>query len=342
MTPQAGPLLSVRNLSKTFPGQRALADVNLDVYRGEVVAVVGQNGSGKSTLVKILAGVYQPDAGAGITVHRGDGTEAIGHAAQGEVHVIHQDLGLIPTLSTVENLALGRGAGRPVLLPVRVKAERRHARQLIARFGADFDVTAPVGNLSAAERAIVAIARALDGWTRPDRVLLLDEPTAALPEGESERLFAAVRRLAADGGGVVFISHRLGEVLGLADRVVALRGGRVVADVESSSLDRDALVRLVAGRDLPPGRERTAPGADGEPVLAVRGLTGEGVRSVDLDVRAGEIVGLCGLLGSGRERVSSLIFGAAPRGGEVRVRSSVLTPGFSASGDHERRRLRAV
>jgi ribose transport system ATP-binding protein len=327
VTPQGSPLLRVQNLSKTFPGQRALTDVNLDVFPGEIVAVVGQNGSGKSTLVKVLAGVYEPDAGAGITVYRGDGTQASGRAAQDEVHVIHQDLGLIPVLNTVENLALGRGAGRRLLLPVRAQAERRRARQLITGFGAAFDVTAPVANLSAAERAIVAIARALDGWTRPDRVLLLDEPTAALPEGESERLFTAVRRLAADGAAVVFISHRLGEVLDLADRVVALRGGRVVADVQSSGLNRNALIRLIAGRDLPPERPRTAPDADGAPALAVRGLAGEGVRRVDLDVRAGEIVGLCGLLGSGRERVSSLVFGAAPREGEVRVRSTVLTPG---------------
>jgi ABC-type sugar transport system ATPase subunit len=323
---QAGPLLRVRNLTKTFPGQRALTDVNLDVFPGEIVAVVGQNGSGKSTLVKVLTGVYEPDAGAEIAVHRADGTRVSEHAAAGEVHVIHQDLGLIPILNTVENLALGRGAGRG-LLPVRGQAERRHAQRLITRFGTDFDVMAPVGNLSAAERAIVAIARALDGWTGPDRVLLLDEPTAALPESESERLFTAVRTLAAGGAGVVFISHRLGEILGLAGRVVALRGGRVVAGVESSGLDRNALIRLIAGHDLPQARTRAALASPGEPVLVTRGLTGQEVRNVDLDIRAGEIVGLCGLLGSGRERVSSLIFGALPRQGEVRVGGSVLTPG---------------
>ena len=325
--PQASPLLRVRNMSKTFPGQRALSNVELDVFAGEIVAVVGQNGSGKSTLVKILTGVHEPDAGAEITIRRGDGTEVRGHAATSEVHVIHQDLGLIPLLDTVENLALGHGVGRQLILPTQRKAERSRARQLITRFGAAFDVTVPVGNLSPAERTIVAIARALDGWTRPDQVLLLDEPTAALQENESERLFTAVRRLAADGAGIVFISHRLGEVLDLADRVVALRGGRVVADVESSRLDRNALIRLIAGRDLPRAQARTAPASGGEPVLTVRGLTGTGVRSVDLDVRAGEIAGVCGLLGSGRERVCGMIFGAVPRGGEVRVASTVLPPG---------------
>jgi len=325
--PPAGPLLSVRNLSKTFPGQRALADVRLDVFAGEIVAVVGQNGSGKSTLVKILAGIHEPDAGAEITVRRADGTEVRGHAATGEVHVIHQDLGLISLLDTVENLGLGHGVGRQLILPVHGKAERSRARQLITRFGAAFDVTVPVGNLSPAERTIVAIARALDGWARPDQVLLLDEPTAALPDNESKRLFTAIRRLAADGAGVVFISHRLGEVLDLADRVVALRGGRVVADVQSSGLDRNALIRLITGRDAPRAQARTAPAPGGEQVLTVRGLAGTGVRSVDLDVRAGEITGLCGLLGSGRERVCGMIFGAVAREGEVRVRSTVLPPG---------------
>jgi ABC-type sugar transport system ATPase subunit len=324
---QPGPLLRVRNLSKTFPGQRALADVQLDIFAGEIVAVVGQNGSGKSTLVKVLTGIHEPDAGAEITLRRDDGTEVRGHAATSEVHVIHQDLGLIPLLNTVENLALGRGPGRRLILPIRGKAERSRARQLITRFGAAFDVTVPVGSLSPAERAIVAIARALDGWARPDQVLLLDEPTAALQENESERLFTAVRRLAADGAGVVFISHRLGEVLDLATRVVALRGGRVSADVQSPRLDRNALIRIITGRDESRAQVRPTSAPGGEPVLTVRGLTGAGVRSVDLDVRAGEIVGVCGLLGSGRERVCGMIFGAAPREGEVRVHSTVLPPG---------------
>lgn len=323
----ARPLLTVRGLSKTFPGQRALTDVDLDVRAGEVVAVVGQNGSGKSTLVKVLTGIHEPDPGAEITVRRSDGTEACGHAATGAVHVIHQDLGLIPMLTTVENLALAHGTGRSSLVPVR-RAERRRAERLVARFGASFDVTAPIEELAPAERTIVAIARALDGWRHPDQVLLLDEPTAALHETESERLFTAVRRLAADGAGVVFISHRLGEVLELADRVVALRGGRVVADIPSERLDHGALSRLIAGRDLPQHRAPRAPAAAGEPLLTVRGLAGAGVEGVDLDVRAGEILGVCGILGSGQESLCSLVFGAIRRSaGEVRVGPAAVAPG---------------
>jgi ABC-type sugar transport system ATPase subunit len=324
----ASPLLTVRKLSKTFPGQCALADVDLDVSAGEVVAVVGQNGSGKSTLVKVLTGIHEPDAGAEIVVRRGDGAEASGHAATGAIHVIHQDLGLIPMLTTVENLALARGASRSALLPVRDRTERHHAERLVARFGATFDVTAPVQELSPTERTIVAIARALDGWQRPDQVLLLDEPTAALNETESDRLFTAFRRLAAEGAGVVFISHRLGEVLELADRVVALRGGRVVANVPSSQLDHRRLVRLIAGRDLPQDHAPRPPRPAGEPLLTIRGLTGSEIGGVDFDVHAGEILGICGILGSGRERLCGLVFGAERRGdGEVRVGQAAVGPG---------------
>jgi ABC-type sugar transport system ATPase subunit len=211
-------LLEVRDLSKAFTGARALDRVSLSVAPGEIVAVVGQNGSGKSTLVKILAGVYHADPGG--EVH-----------ARGELHFIHQDLGLVPLLTTVENLDIGRRSpvGRN-LLPAPVREERRRAEELIARFGAHFDVRVPVAQLSPAERTIVAIARALDGWSHPRNVLVLDEPTASLDGDEVTKLFAAVRRVAERGAGVIFISHRLDEVIDLADRVVALRDGRTVAD----------------------------------------------------------------------------------------------------------------
>jgi len=167
----SAPLLRVGGLSKSFPGLKALDDVSLEVASGEIVAVLGHNGSGKSTLVKVLAGVYQADAGAVVEVRDADGQILGGPAAREELHFIHQDLGLVDILNTVENLGLGvRGRG---LAPVRRAAERRHARELIAQFGVDFDVSVPVGALSPAQRAIVAIARALDGWTRPDNVLVL-------------------------------------------------------------------------------------------------------------------------------------------------------------------------
>ena len=320
----SAPLLRVGGLSKSFPGLKALDDVSLEVASGEIVAVLGHNGSGKSTLVKVLAGVYQADAGAVVEVRDADGQILGGPAAREELHFIHQDLGLVDILNTVENLGLGvRGRG---LAPVRRAAERRHARELIAQFGVDFDVSVPVGALSPAQRAIVAIARALDGWTRPDNVLVLDEPTTALHGDEVQVLFEAIRRIAASGAGVVFISHRLDEVLALADRVVVLRDGRVVADEPTAGLDHDQLVALIVGRAV---AELTVLAQDSaaEAVLTVTGLCGAEINDVSLSLRAGEIVGVGGILGSGREQLAAILFGAQHRSeGRVEVGGSELVP----------------
>ncbi len=319
-------LLRVTGLSKTFPGLKALDDVSLQVDSGEVVAVLGHNGSGKSTLVKILAGVHQADPGGTVEVRAADGELVSGADARSELHFIHQDLGLADILTTVENLGLGHAARGRGLAPVRGAAEKRHARELIARFGASFDVTVPVGRLSPAQRAIVAIARAMDGWVRPDNVLILDEPTTALHRGEVQVLFEAVRRVAASGAGVVFISHRLDEVLELADRVVVLRDGRVVAQEATSRLDHDAIVRLIAGRDV---AETVSAGAGpGEPLLTVSGISGPEIEDFSLCLRAGEIVGVGGLLGSGREQLGPMLFGAAHRsGGRVDVAGTDVVAG---------------
>ena len=320
----AQPLLSVAGLSKTFPGLKALDDVSFSVAAGEIVAVVGHNGSGKSTLVKILADVYQPDPGATIEVRDGNGHLLDAAAARDGLHFIHQDLGLIGMLTTIENMGLGRSARGRGLGPVRTARERDHTRRLIARFGADFDPTVPVAALSPAERAIVAIARAMDGWTRAENVLVLDEPTTAFHGDEVEVLFGAIRRIAAAGAGVVFISHRLDEVLGLADRVVALRDGCVVADQPAASLDHEQMVRLIAGRAVAAidvARELRSAG----PVLRVDCLAGNKVQQVSFELGAGEIVGVSGILGSGREELAALLFGGSHRAaGTVEVARSEL------------------
>ena len=321
-------LLSVTGLSKSFPGLVALDNVSLTVASGEIVAVLGPNGSGKSTLVKVLAGVYTADPGANIEIRdsAGELLSDGAHPGHGMLHFIHQDLGLVPSLSTVENFDLGRKLVNRDLLPVKSRVERRRAHQLISRFGPSFDVTQPVAQLSPAQRTIVAIARALDGWKRPDNILILDEPTAALHGSEADLLFEAVRRVAAQGAGVVFISHRLDEVMQLSDRVVVLRDGRVVADEATRALDERALVRLIAGRELDEQRPHVT--TLGEEVLRVRRLVGLTVREANLSVRAGEIVGVTGILGSGREDIGGLIFGAHPRvAGEVAVRGTAIPPG---------------
>ncbi len=318
MTTVSGPLLRVEHLSKTFPGVKALDDISLRVDPGEIVAVVGHNGSGKSTLVKVLAGVHSPDPGAQIDVPN-------------ELHVVHQDLGLVDMLTTVENLGLGRAGLGHDLRPIHQGAERRHAYELIARFGHPFPVTIPVAALSQAERAIVAIARALDGWTRPDNVLVLDEPTTAFHDDEVKRLFEAVRRIAADGAGVVFISHRLDEVLGLADRVVVLRDGLVVADEPCENLDHERMVELIAGAAVA-AIELESSVRDEAPVLAVSRLSGGSVRDVTFGLAPGEILGVSGLLGSGREQICGLLFGARPRtAGTVALAGHIVRAGDMAA-----------
>jgi ABC-type sugar transport system ATPase subunit len=302
-------LLEIQHVSKTFPGVKALDDVSLRVEAGEIVALVGQNGSGKSTLVKVMAGVHAPDPGGRVSLARGTASE------QAELHFIHQDLALVSSLSTVENLELTRPLGCRALSAPSARRERLAAEKLIARFGASFDVRCPVAKLSAAERALVAIARALSGWTHPRNVLVLDEPTVSLHGTEVAGLFTAVRRVADEGAGVLFISHRLDEVLELADRVVALRDGRLVGNARRGEFGHDDLVRLIAGGSKPLAARRERPVGDGARLRA-RGICGGTIESLDLDVDAGEVVGISGVLGSGRERVAGVLFGASA--GEVR------------------------
>lgn len=296
------PLLRIQGMTKTFAANRALDDVSLDLHSGEIVAVVGHNGSGKSTLVKILAGVYTADAGS---VELDDsGSDAT------EIHIIHQDLGLAAELSAVENLGIPKYQGPSAWVPFSPRREREAARKLISRFGSSFDVTAPVGRLAPAQRAVIAIARALDGWKHSRNILVLDEPTEALHASEVAVLFDAVRKLAAEGAGVIFISHRLDEVMDLADRIVVLRDGRKVADESSDHIDHDRLVEYVTGVAAGAAEAGRAVRSVGRPVLTVENLSGGDIDGIDLTIHAGEVVGVAGVLGSGREALPALVFGS--------------------------------
>jgi ABC-type sugar transport system ATPase subunit len=311
-------ILSVEEVTKDFPGIRALDRVSLDVHAGEVVALLGKNGSGKSTLVKILAGVQAADAGRIRLGGQDQGRSAV-EAAAGQMHFVHQDLGLIWTLSAIENLAIGRPlGGTRCLAPLRRRSEHAHVHELVRRFGADLDVRSPVGELTPAQRAIIAIARGMDAWAGGDNLLVLDEPTASLHGREVKTLFTAVRRAAQAGAGVMFISHRLEEVTELADRVVVLRDGRVVADLPAKGLSSDRLAFLITG-DGPSAttvklehKGAMGGGSSAVPLLRARALAGTSVRGLDLDLWPGEVVGIAGNFGSGREQVAGLLFGSYP------------------------------
>jgi len=325
--------LHLTRLTKSFGGQIALRGVDLSVGYGEVHALVGQNGSGKSTLIKVLSGYHQPDPGAGAELDGRPFQLGSAHAARAAgLRFVHQDLALVLQLSILDNMMLGRDypvglAGR---IRGRVAAER--VRGYLRQVGVETDVGLPVGSLSPAERSAVAIARALSDTGSGRMLLVLDEPTAALPSDDVRRLLGTIGRLREDGHGVLLVSHHLGEVLDIADRITVLRDGRVVASVPRGEVDQRRLAGLIVGDSATAGDAAPAHGAgqDGRhqgPQLRIRGLRGGRLTALDLDVRAGEIVGVAGITGSGRESLASLITGGMPHTGQVEVAGTSVRPG---------------
>lgn len=320
-------VLRIDHLSKTFPGQVAISDVSVAVEAGEVHALVGQNGSGKSTLIKVLAGYHQPDPdGAqawvnGVPLTLGDGPAA---AAAG-IRFVHQDLGLVGSINAIENIALtagyqtGRG-GR-----IRWREESARTREALAGLGlTDIDVKAPIATLPPSQRTGVAIARALVGWENGATLLVLDEPTATLPGEDVQRLFEVVHRLKERGVSILYVSHHLDEVFELADRVTVLRDGQRIATVPVGELDHMGLVELIVGHHIET-TTATESNVEGPPLATIRGLSGGTVHGIDLDVYPGEIVGLAGITGSGREHVLGLIAGQLARSdGDVIVDGAVI------------------
>jgi rhamnose transport system ATP-binding protein len=311
------PLLAVLGATKTFDGVTALRDVSFDLFAGEVHALVGENGAGKSTLIRILTGAHAPDTGSLVL----DGRPVTGHTpgrarARG-IAAIYQQPALLPDLSVAENIAFGLEPGAP-FHRISWTERRERARELLARVGAHLHPDTAVSSLSMPEQQLVEIARALGASAR---VLIMDEPTASLSHREADHLLGVVRELRAAGTGIVYISHRLEELFGLADRVTALRDGRHVATRAMRETDRDSLVRLMVGRPLDAVFPKRAVPL-GDAVLSVRGLScvDSGVREVTFDVRAGEIFGLCGLVGAGRTPLARTLFGLAPAtGGEIHI-----------------------
>jgi ribose transport system ATP-binding protein len=311
----------MQGIFKQFPGVQALQDADLEVVPGEVHVLLGENGAGKSTLVKILCGQYTADAGtvviSGETCRPSNPLEA---EKQGLV-MIHQELNLVPGLTVAENIFLGHEPTRGGLIQATVMGQE--SRALLQRLRCDVDPDTPVAELSVAEQQLVEIARAL---REKARVLVMDEPTAALADTEIDALFEVIRSLCRDGVPVIYISHRLKEIFAVGDRVTVMRDGHTVGTREVAGTDVGELIRLMVGRTIAeqiPKRDV----AVGDPILEVENLSREGVLSpVDLTVRSGEILGVAGLMGSGRTELARAVFGADPIDtGTVRVAGSTLS-----------------
>ena len=304
----AGPFLDLIDIGKTYPGVTALAEVNLSAAAGEVIGLVGENGAGKSTLMKILGGVVAPSEGR-IRVDGADrAAMTVTEATMAGIAFVHQELNLFENLDVAANVFLGREPRYGGLLSL-VDNKALHAKvtPLLRRLGADFASDAMVSDLSLAQRQLVEIAKAL---SLDARLVIMDEPTSSLTATETNRLLEIIADLKANGVSVIFISHRLQEVERCADRVVVLRDGRVVGRLARSEVQHDAMIRLMIGRDLkslyiPPA---APPGATSLEIDGLRTATFPG-KTVSLSLRAGEILGLAGLVGSGRTELARAIFG---------------------------------
>ena len=324
------PLLELRGISKTFPGVKALDDVSFAIWPGEVHMLLGENGAGKSSLMKVLCGAYQADAGS--YFHKGEPVEirSPADARRLGIAVIFQEFSLVPYLDIAQNIFLGREF--PSRIPGLTDRRRlyREAEAVLARIGLDVDPRTKVHTLGVAQQQMVEIAKAL---SQEARILVMDEPTAALSDRETERLFAVMRQLQEKGVAIVYISHRMAEVFALGDRITVLRDGKLVGRALPGETTPDELVRMMVGRNVDMSYPRRFATEKGEVALEVKGVSAKtGIADINLTVRAGEIVGLCGLVGSGRTEVARAIFGADEvTAGEIRIFGAAQTGGPDAA-----------
>ncbi|MGO4524091.1 sugar ABC transporter ATP-binding protein [Microvirga sp. 2MCAF35] len=319
------PILEMKDISKTFPGVKALTNVSLSVYPGEIHALMGENGAGKSTLMKILSGAYQADPGGEIRINGQpvviDGPLTARHHG---ISIIYQELSLAPNLTVAENMLLGREHKSGPMVDRR--SMEKACATVLERLGVQFKATTKVSELSMAERQLVEIARAL---IANSRILVMDEPTTSLSSRETEAMFAIIRQLRAEGLAIIYISHRMAEIYELAERVSVLRDGSYVGTLVGAEISAERLVQMMVGRDLSSfyKKEHDAHQSRGPVMFAVRNM-GDGVRVHDcsFELHEGEVLGIAGLVGAGRTELARLIYGADPRtSGEVFLQGKPLS-----------------
>jgi ribose transport system ATP-binding protein len=319
------PALRLWDLSKTFGGQKALDRASLEIAPGEVHGLLGQNGSGKSTLIKILAGFHAPDPGSRLEIGGADVALPLapGEFRKYRISFVHQHLGLIPSLTVLENLFLGRLAEREAWA-INWSAERRAARALFASYDINIDPDARVADIAPVERALLAIVRAITEMNEAGGagagLLVLDEPTPFLPKRDIDRLFQLVRAVIAKSASVIFVSHEVDEVMEITDRATVLRDGKVAATIETGAATKADFIEAIVGRKLAAVTPPMASAVRGPSHAVVHNLSGGTIEGFSLDLAAGEVVGVTGLIGSGYDEIPYLIYGAREaRGGTLDI-----------------------
>jgi simple sugar transport system ATP-binding protein len=316
------PVARLTGVTKRFAGVTALSGVDFAVAPGEIRALLGKNGAGKSTLIRVLSGAHRPDAGHVELLGEGVELRSPADALARGVVTVYQELSIVPEMSVAENVVLGRWPRVSARGPVDLRGAREQARKALAAFDHDFDLDMPAGRLSIADQQLVEIARAI---SRDARLLILDEPTSSLASHEAQALLETVRRIAGQGVAVIYISHRLNEVVQIADTATVVRDGIVVATVDARQTSIRAMAELMFGDTVETTRRAGAGAPPAGPardvVLSVRGLrVPPKVRDVSFELRRGEVLGIAGLLGTGRTEILRAIAGADPRAaGEIVV-----------------------
>lgn len=316
-------LLVMEHIDKSFPGVKALSDVRFDLHAGEVHALIGENGAGKSTLMKILTGVYTKDAGT--ILYNGEEMDISSpkQAQDAGISIVHQELNLMPDLTLAQNMFIGRENqyGGPFITDKRINQE---AKKIFAEMNLDLDPKVKVGDISVAKQQMVEIAKAL---TYDSKILVMDEPTAALTQSEIVELFRIIEHLQAQGVGIVYISHRMEELFRISQRITVMRDGEYVGTKNTKETDMDEIIHMMVGRAVfeePKTHSDVAP--DAPVILKATGLNSHQVKDVSFELHKGEILGFAGLMGAGRTEVARLVFGADPRtSGTIEVHGKQAT-----------------